>query len=192
MRTFRRWLDDLGETLVGREFDANLVGSQYVDLGPQAARARAIAARLNAVRDGPPKDAVVLWTTGFAAVTRKGPWIYVANVFAQRLSDDALAFVLGHEMAHHDFGHLSTMYVAAGFLGNWQQMELAADRRGLELSTRAGFARAGAFEALDPQWEGDEGADPFVGWPPALAAYLNRFRRSHPPVVERRRALGAQ
>src|SRR6476646_8937674 len=123
MRTFRRWLDDLGETLAGREFDANLVGSHYVDLGPQAARARAVAARINAVRTGPPKDAVVLWTTGFAAVTRKGPWIYVSHVFAQRLSDDALAFVLGHEMAHHELGHLSTMYLAAGFLGNWQRME---------------------------------------------------------------------
>jgi hypothetical protein len=69
-------------------------------------------------------------------------------------------------------------------------MELAADRRGLELATRAGFARAGAFEALDPQWEtGEEAPDPFAGWPPALAGYLDRFRRTHPPMAERRRAL---
>ena len=191
MSTLRRWLDDLGETLVGREFDAKLVGSRYIDLGPQADRARAIAARLNAVRTGPPKDAVVLWNAGFAAVTRKGPWIYVSRVFAQELTDDGLAFVLGHEMAHHDLGHLGTMYVAAGFLGNWQQIELAADREGLALATRAGFSPAGAFEVLDPRWEEGAHPDPFVEWPPAMAAFLNRFRLSHPPIVLRRQALEA-
>lgn len=189
MSKLRRWLDDLGETLAGREFDANLVGSRYVDLGPQADRARSVAARLNAVRPGPPKDAVVLWNAGFAAVTRKGPWIYVSHVFAQQLSDDGLAFVLGHEMAHHDMGHLGTMYVAAGFLGNRQRIELAADRHGLALATRAGFSPAGAFEVLDPRWEDDAHADPFADWPPAMATYLNRFRLSHPPIVDRRRAL---
>lgn len=191
MRTARpRWLDALGDVFSSdRKLDAHLVGSRYVDLGPQADRARGIAARLNAYRSGPPKDAVVLWTNGFAAVTRTGPFIYVAHVFAQHLSDDGLAFVLAHEMAHHDLGHLSTMYVAAGMLGNQQRMELAADRQGLDLVTRAGFARSGAIEVFDPRWEEDPPADPFAGWPPALSAYLNRFRTSHPPMAERRRAL---
>jgi Zn-dependent protease with chaperone function len=115
----------------------------------------------------------------------------VSHVFTQRLSDDALAFVLAHEMAHHDLGHLSAMYLAAGVLGNWQKMEFAADRQGLALAVRAGYSAAGALEAFDPRWEGEEDADPFADWPPALAVYLNRFRRSHPPMADRRAALAS-
>jgi Zn-dependent protease with chaperone function len=191
MATVQDWLGRIAQVFEGRELDPRLVRGSYVDLGAQADRARAVAARLNAIRKGPPKQPLLLWTTGYLAVTRRGPWVYVSHGFASRLTDDALAFVIGHEMAHHDLGHLSTMYIAAGALGNWQRIELAADRHGLELAVRAGFSRAAALDALDPHWDDEEPADPFADFPPALAEYLNRFRRSHPPVAERRKALAA-
>lgn len=189
MASLQRWVDDLFDGLVGDELDPRFVGGKYVDLGPRGQRARAIADRLNAVRSGPPKRVALLATDSDFACTRRGPWIYMSAPFAQRLSDDALAFVLGHEMAHHDLRHLSLMYVTAGFLGNWDRIELAADRHGLELAVRAGYSRAGALEALDLDFPEPE--DPFVGWPPALAAWAARYWRRHPPMVERRRALGA-
>ncbi|MEQ1505548.1 MAG: M48 family metalloprotease [Myxococcota bacterium] len=189
MPSLRRILDDAADALVGRAFDPHLVGESFVDLGPQAARARAVAARLNAVRDGAPKEPVLLWSTSYLAVTKRGPWVYLSRRFAATLSDDALAFVIGHEVAHHDLGHLSAMYLAAAALGNGQAIEFAADRHGLALALKAGYARDRALEALDPRWDDDEPADPFAHLPPALGAYLNRFRRSHPSIADRRRAL---
>ncbi|MEQ1566529.1 MAG: M48 family metalloprotease [Myxococcota bacterium] len=178
----------VADSLTGVGLDSSLVDDAYVDLGAHADRARAVANRLNAVRDGPPKQAVVLWTRSYVAITRRGRWIYVARSFAERLTDAELAFVLGHEMAHHDLGHLSLMYAAAGWLGNAQQIELAADRLGLELAVRAGFDRRAALQALDPQWD-DPPVEPSPSLPPALDRYLDRFRRTHPSMRERRAAL---
>jgi Zn-dependent protease with chaperone function len=185
-------LGDTVDAWWGTEFDKKLVGQSYIELGAQADRARAIARRLNAVRHRPPKQPVLLQTTGYLAVTRRGPWVYMASGFAQRLSDDALAFVLAHEMAHHDLDHLTIMYVSAGMLGFRQQIELAADREGLNISRRAGFDPRGALEALassgdDPE---DAGASRIPSsWPPELRAHLDRFRLSHPPLEQRREAL---
>ena len=52
------------------------------------------------------------------------------------------------------------------------------------------------LEALDPErWPEDEPEDSFVGgaaWPPELRTFVDRFRRSHPPLAERREALAAR
>ncbi len=184
--------DLVEETLdfvAGRSFDPRLVGGNVIDLGPLAERVRDLASRLNAHRDGKPKQALVLWTEGYSAVTKRGPWVYVARGLAEKLDDDALAFVLAHEMGHHDLRHLSPALVAAGMLGEWQRMEFAADRYGFELATRAGFDGSGALTALDPGFWGAEPRVPDDRLPPKVAAWVDRFRHSHPPLEERCDAL---
>ncbi len=49
----------------------------------------------------------VLWLSQMTAFTAPGRYIYVTRELLQRCAtDDPLAFVLAHEMAHHDLGHL--------------------------------------------------------------------------------------
>lgn len=181
-------VDALLERAAGRGFDPRLVGHSVIDTGPLADRARAIARRLNAVRAGRPKEPVVLWTAPHAAVTRRGPWIYVARSFVDRLSDDALAFVMGHEMAHHDLGHLALTAVAAARMGHSQRMERMADAHGLALAHRAGFAPRAALEAFAPElWLPEEERPP--RWPEAVERWLDRFRHTHPPPEQRRALL---
>jgi Zn-dependent protease with chaperone function len=171
-------------------FDPRLVrGSHVAAAGPEVDRVRRLCARLNRVRPGDPKEAVLLSDSPFAAVTRRGRWIYLRQGFAEQLTDNGLAFVLAHEMAHHDLGHLTPMFLAAGMLGNWQRIELAADREGVRLVRAAGFAPAAALEALDPDLLGEEPPDALAAWFPGLAAAVDRVRRTHPPLAERRQAL---
>lgn len=181
-------VDALLERLAGRGFDPRLVGRSVIDTGPLAERAREVARRLNAVRAGRPKEPVVLWTAPHAAVTRRGPWIYVARAFVDRLSDDALAFVMGHEMAHHDLGHLALTAVAAARMGHSQRMELLADAHGLALAHRAGFTPRAALETFAPElWLPEEERD--AVWPDPVERWLDRFRHTHPPPEQRQAAL---
>lgn len=188
MATLWSLIDDAATALTGKAFDPSLIGQSYIDLGAQAQRARTVASRLNAVRSRPPKMPVLLHPTEYLAVTRRGPWIYMSTSFASRLSDPALAFVLAHEMAHHDLDHLSLLYASAGLLGNWQKVELAADREAVELCRRAGFDPHGAIEAMDQS--GDEAPEERnAHWSAPIGAHLDRLRRSHPPMRERKAAL---
>lgn len=189
MGTFATITDEAFDRLAGRRFDPRLVGGNVIDTGALAERARGLARRLNSVRSGRPKEPVVLWTSGYSAVTRRGPWVYVARGLASRLSDEALAFVLGHEMAHHDLRHLSMPLVVASVMGHSQRMELMADAYGVQLLHRAGFAAEGALEAFGEDLWVEEPEDTLEGWPEPLAEWLDRFRRSHPPMHVRRDAL---
>lgn len=190
-------VDEALDRLAGRGFDLRLVRGRVIDAGPLADRARGLARRLNAVRSGRPKEPVVVWSVGpgapghgFAAVTRRGPWIYVADALVKRLSDDGLAFVLAHEMAHHDLGHLTPTLMATSLMGHAQRLELMADAEGLRLMRRAGFDPAGALEALSPElWTPEE--EPPEPPSEGLAAWLDRFRRSHPSMRARHDALAA-
>lgn len=67
-----------------------------------------VMARLNAVRtDGVPLTAHCLAIRSCTAFTTPAPHVYIARVLLERLAtDEATAFVLGHEVAHHDLGHL--------------------------------------------------------------------------------------
>ena len=77
-------------------------------------RAKRVMDRLNGVRvDREPKKAVILWLQGFTAFTFVGRYIYIVRRLYERLpSDESVAFIFAHEIAHHDCGHLS-------LYGNW-------------------------------------------------------------------------
>ena len=75
-------------------------------------RVERVMARLNAVRtDGEPLAAHVLWIRGATAFTTPAPHVYISRRLLERLpSDEAVAFVLAHETAHHDCGHLDLFH----------------------------------------------------------------------------------
>lgn len=73
-------------------------------------RAARVMARLNAQRaDGQPKEAIILSLRGsFSAFTFTGRYIYISRHLYERLpTDEVVALVFAHEIAHHDCGHLS-------------------------------------------------------------------------------------
>ena len=71
-------------------------------------RLAAVMAWLNAVRtDGIPLSAHCLAIRECTAFTTPGPHIYIGRRLLERLPSDAcVAFVLSHEVAHHDLRHL--------------------------------------------------------------------------------------
>jgi len=103
------------------------------------------------------------------AFTAPGKYLYITRRLLERMpGDDAVAFVLAHEAAHHDLGHLEqfsgwakkipriagSSVVAALFRAVERRIyshenELAADRRGIELCLKAKFEGAQCLSALD-------------------------------------------
>jgi Zn-dependent protease with chaperone function len=71
-------------------------------------RLERVMARLNAVRtDGVPLTAHCLSIRECTAFTTPGPYVYISRRLLERLpSDEEVAFVCGHELAHHDLKHL--------------------------------------------------------------------------------------
>ena len=69
-------------------------------------------ARLNAVRLGKPAlGTEILWIREVTAFTTPGRWLYVSRRLLERCaSDDPVAFMIAHEMAHHDLGHLALFH----------------------------------------------------------------------------------
>jgi predicted Zn-dependent protease len=75
----------------------------------------------------PPLRAEVLWLRAPTAFTVPGQWVYVSRQMIERCaSDDPVAFVLAHEIAHHDLGHFHELDDAAAGLA----YELEASRAG--------------------------------------------------------------
>jgi predicted Zn-dependent protease len=131
-------------------------------------------------------------------------------------SEDALAAVLGHEIAHVDDRHaverlqyelasqklgLDDVYalgrpaIQIFQAGYTKEQELEADRVGLEFAVQAGYSPAGIlqmmehFKKMEAQNAAGPGASPIdevAGMP--LAA-LQEYFRSHPPATEREAAL---
>jgi hypothetical protein len=91
-----------------REFTARY----YLETEPWATeRATRVVARLSPHRlngqGGRALEVVIPWITAPLAFTAPGRFIFFGRRLYERCPDDeTTAFVVGHEMAHHDLGHL--------------------------------------------------------------------------------------
>ncbi|MFH0350761.1 MAG: M48 family metalloprotease [Chromatiales bacterium] len=124
-------------------------------------RVRAAATRLQQDR---PTDrrfvAEVPWLDSFSAFTAPGKYVYFSRRLLERCPhEDSAAFVIAHEIAHHDLGHLELFNGAfarhaarlqAGVLAILffrmlqkriysPEWELAADRRAIDLCLKAEY-----------------------------------------------------
>lgn len=82
-------------------------------------RSTRVMDRLNAVRtDREPMEAVILWLRhGMTAFTLVGRYLYIVRHLYERLpSDESVAFIFAHEIAHHDLGHASLFQGWASWL----------------------------------------------------------------------------
>jgi Zn-dependent protease with chaperone function len=132
-------------------------------------RAARVQRRINGQRAGRPAlETTILWVAPPLAFTLAGRHVYVARSLFQRLpSDDAVAFVLAHEAAHHDLGHLDLFEGwarwlpqsrASGYVAMLARLfehhtygperELAADEYAIRLALKAGFDGDLAAQAL--------------------------------------------
>ena len=115
------------------------------------------------------KQPVVLWMQEMNAFTTPGRYMYISRELLQRASsDDPVALVMAHEMAHHDLGHLDLFSgrlaalrtipggvgIAAGI---WlahrilvsPEQESEADAYAFDLCRRAGFDGHRCLELFD-------------------------------------------
>lgn len=133
-------------------------------------------------------------------------------------SEDELAAILGHEIAHVDNRHsieklqyeLASRKLGLGGLyqlgspavqifeaGYTKEQEFEADRVGLDLAVAKGYSPVGGvnvmkrFEKLEAEYSGKE-ATPLEGLTSVPFSALTEYFRSHPPASERRTALQAQ
>ena len=123
-------------------------------------RAARVLARLDAVRPAGRRLSVVIpWLRAVTAFTAPGPYIFFSRSLYQLCPDDETsAFVIAHEMAHHDLGHLRTFPPWLGRLARARgvdlpflvfraverrlygpEMECQADEHALSLCLRAGY-----------------------------------------------------
>jgi len=135
-----------------------------------AERLSSVMTRLNGVRqDGRQLVAHCLRIPGFTAFTVPGRNIYIARQLLERLpSIESTAFVLGHEVAHHDLGHLELFHswleiLPKGTVGLvlaslvWKmshrlygpERESHADEYAIELCLDAGFPGERCLQAFD-------------------------------------------
>jgi len=92
-------------------------------------------------------QAEILWVDEVTAFITPGRYIYITRELLQRLaSDDPVALVLAHEMAHYDLGHLNLLR------GRWEALRLLPG--GVTLAVGLRMAQNRAFSA-----EHEEAAD---------------------------------
>ena len=129
-----------------------------------------VMAALNAVRaPESPMTGEVLWLKAPMAFTLPGRYCYISRQFIERCASDApAAFVLAHEIAHHDLGHLrhaeawatsAAAYAPLRFAAlvlyglarrvYSREMEFAADARALVHCRMAGFEPRQCLLAFD-------------------------------------------
>lgn len=128
------------------------------------------AARLNRERaPAPAMEPVLLWMTTPTAFTGPGRYIYYSRGLLHLACwEEAVAFTLAHEMAHHDLGHTrlyrgklalvrhlpASLAAAAVFamVDHWlhgPEHEAAADARALDLCLAAGYDGLRCTQLLD-------------------------------------------
>jgi beta-barrel assembly-enhancing protease len=130
-------------------------------------------------------------------------------------SEDELAFILGHEIAHVDDRHaiervqyklasrklgLESVYQLGAPIqmlyesGYSKEQEQEADRDGITLAHEAGYSAKGAidavtrFEKIDREMHSSAGS-PVEEFASIPFQSLEEYFRSHPPAAERRQAL---
>jgi predicted Zn-dependent protease len=161
------------------QFDQSIHGELHAELLDEFAteteawvgeRLARVMSRLNAVRtEGVPLTAHCLSMPACTAFTTPAPHVYIARLLLERLPDDeATAFVLGHEIAHHDLRHLDLFRgwtemlprgtagtLAAAVFRNLShglygpERETKADQYSVELCLDAGYDGARCLHAFD-------------------------------------------
>lgn len=111
----------------------------------------------------------VPWLEEFTAFTAPGPYIYISRRLLEVCrTDETVAFVIAHEVAHHRLGHtdifpewlaeltgaqipllITALYrsVEARLYG--PEREVAADRMGIDLCVRAGYQPSACLEIFE-------------------------------------------
>jgi hypothetical protein len=134
-------------------------------------RARRVTERLQACRPGKPALLVEIpWLDEVVnAFTAPGRYVYLSRRLYERCAkDDQVAFVIAHEMAHHDLGHIdlfsswmskirslpgSVIFVMAFHALERRiygpERECDADRYAMALCMEAGYDGAQAMELFD-------------------------------------------
>lgn len=148
----------------------------------------------------PPIIGEVLWMSAPIAFIAPGRYAYISRSLIEYCaSDAAVAFVLAHEIAHHDLGHterIGRVLAAQGLaqvpgrlavivleilshLLYSRDRELAADANALDLCRRAGFELTACLQCFDvlTRWaldhhdlDGVYGSDEEIELDPAQAA----------------------
>lgn len=129
---------------------------------------RRVDARLQAdVPEGERMETVVLWIPEPTAFTMPGRHVYMGRKLLERArGDDAVAFVVAHEIAHHRLGHLdapaallarlppalqavATDLVASRWFAVNAEREAETDAHALNLCLAAGYDARRCLEAFD-------------------------------------------
>lgn len=164
----------------------------HIETGePWVERAARVAAKLDPHRcggqGGRPLEIVIPWITSLLAFTAPGRYIFFGRRLYERCPDDqTTAFVIAHEMAHHDLGHLDLMpdwmprfaYAKGGRLAvvamaaierrlYGPERECQADEYALDLCVAAGYEpeRCLAFFRIMENYALDMGYDGMVFGP---------------------------
>jgi predicted Zn-dependent protease len=100
---------ELGEGLtVGDWIHRELRSCSHFEVdGWAIERVRRVGERLQ--RDRPPEARLVVevpWMDEMTAFVAPGRYIYFSRALLERCDDESAAFVIAHEIAHHDLGHL--------------------------------------------------------------------------------------
>jgi predicted Zn-dependent protease len=167
------------QNLTSSQFDQQLHGELHDELIAEfsteteswvSERLERVMCRLNAARtDGVQLTAHCLSIRECTAFTTPAPHIYIGRRLLERLpTDEATAFVLGHEAAHHDLQHLDLFrgwlnvrprravgsIAAAAFRNLSHQLygptrETQADQYSVELCLDAGYDGERCLQAFD-------------------------------------------